>query len=82
VCVACGSHDVMLPMAFHSQSDEFMRLRWQEFPAIRFRAAKPNAAEPLLEARSLVAQRVAIEIHDHVLALQKSGVLPATGAFS
>jgi hypothetical protein len=50
----------------------------QEFPAIRFRAAKPTGDDPALEARALVAQRVAIEIHDRLIALQKAGVVSDT----
>lgn len=51
----------------------------QEFPAIRFRAAKPSGDDPVLEARALVAQRVAIHIHDRLLALQNAGLVPHTG---
>ena len=51
----------------------------QEFPAIRFRAAKPTGDDPVLEARALVAQRVAIEIHDRLIALQKAGVVSDAG---
>lgn len=51
----------------------------QEFPAIRFRAAKPSGDDPVLEARALAAQRVAIDIHDRLLALQKAGIVSHTG---
>jgi hypothetical protein len=51
----------------------------QEFPAIRFRAAKPTGDDMALEARALVAQRVAIEIHDRLIALQKAGVASNEG---
>jgi hypothetical protein len=51
----------------------------QEFPAIRFRVAKPTGDDPVLEARALTAQRVAIEINDRLLALQEAGVASSTG---
>ena len=55
------------------------KLCMQEFPAIRFRAAKPTGDDPVLEARALVAQRVAMEIHDRLIALQKAGVTSSEG---
>jgi syntaxin-binding protein 1 len=51
----------------------------QEFPAIRFRAAKPNGDDLALAARALAAQRVAIEIHDRLIVLQKGGVASNAG---
>ena len=51
----------------------------QEFPAIRFRAAKPTGDDPVLEARALAAQRVAVEINDRLLALQKAGIASTAG---
>jgi len=50
----------------------------QEFPTIRFRAAKPGEdASTGLEARSLVAQRVAVDLNERMSAMQRSGQLPA-----
>ena len=50
----------------------------REMPAIRFRAAAPPGEEfpPGLESRLLVAQRVAVELHERLAALQRSGLLP------
>ena len=49
----------------------------QEFPTIRFRAAKPGEdASTGLEARSLVAQRVAVDLNERLSAMQRSGQLP------
>ncbi len=52
----------------------------QEMPAIRFRAAKPPDMDeddsPVLEARALVPQRVAIELDAHLQGMQSSGLLP------
>ena len=62
-------------MAQHERGHQLL----QEVPSIRFRAAKPNEHDPVLEARTLVAQRIAVDVHDRVLQLQKRGVLPSTG---
>ena len=50
----------------------------REMPAIRFRAAAPPGEEfpPGLESRLLVAQRLAVELHERLVALQRSGQLP------
>ncbi|GAB4816148.1 hypothetical protein N2152v2_003194 [Parachlorella kessleri] len=50
----------------------------KEFPAIRFRAAAPPGEEfpPGLESRLLVAQRIAVELHERLLAVQRAGQLP------
>lgn len=49
----------------------------KEFPTIRFRAAKPGEdASTGLEARSLVAQRVAVDLNERLSAMQRSGQLP------
>lgn len=52
----------------------------QEFPAIRFRAAKPPDMDaddsPVLEARALVPQRVAVELDQQLQGLQAAGLLP------
>ena len=51
----------------------------QEFPNIRFRAAKPGEdASSGLEARSLVAQRVAVDLNERLSVMQRSGQLPAS----
>ena len=51
----------------------------QEFPNIRFRAAKPGEdASSGLEARSLVAQRVAVDLNERLSLMQRNGQLPAT----
>ncbi|KAI3423806.1 hypothetical protein D9Q98_009643 [Chlorella vulgaris] len=50
----------------------------REMPAIRFRAATPPGEEfpPGLESRLLVAQRIAVELHERLAALQRAGQLP------
>ena len=50
----------------------------REMPAIRFRAAAPPGEEfpPGLESRLLVSQRIAVELHERLAALQRSGLLP------
>ena len=52
----------------------------QEMPAIRFRAAKPPDMEaeddPVLEARALVAQRVAVALDTQLQGMQGAGLLP------
>jgi hypothetical protein len=50
----------------------------REMPAIRFRAAAPPGEEfpPGLESRLLVAQRIAVELHEQLSALQRAGMLP------
>lgn len=47
----------------------------REFPAIRFRAAAPPGEEfpPGLESRLLVAQRIAVELHERLSAMQRTG---------
>jgi syntaxin-binding protein 1 len=50
----------------------------KEFPTIRFRAAKPGEDHAVgLEARSLVAQRIAVELDERLAAMQRGGQLPA-----
>ena len=54
-------------------------MRVQEFPNIRFRAAKPGEdASSGLEARSLVAQRVAVDLNERLSLMQRNGQLPAS----
>lgn len=49
----------------------------KEMPAIRFRAAIPgDDFPPGLEIRLLVAQRVALELHERLLILQHAGLVP------
>lgn len=50
----------------------------KEMPAIRFRAAIPPGDDfpPGLEIRLLVAQRVALELHERLLILQHAGLVP------
>lgn len=51
----------------------------QEFPTIRFRVAKPGEdASTGLEARSLVAQRVAVDLNERLSIMQRAGQLPAS----
>eukprot|EP00884_Botryococcus_braunii_P006265 jgi/Botrbrau1/1563/Bobra.0107s0050.1 len=52
----------------------------KEFPAIRFRAAKPpgDDAGAGLESRQLVSQRIAVEVNDRLMPLQRAGVLPGS----
>ena len=59
-----------------------MTFGWpQEFPNIRFRAAKPGEdASSGLEARSLVAQRVAVDLNERLSLLQRNGQLPAASS--
>lgn len=47
----------------------------KEMPAIRFRAAAPPGEEfpPGLESRLLVAQRIAVELHERLAGLQVRG---------
>ena len=49
-------------------------------PSIRFRSPKPPEADadeaPVLEARSLVAQRVAVELDAALAGMQSAGLLP------
>lgn len=58
----------------------------QEMPAIRFRAAKPPDMDaddsPVLEARALVSQRLAIELDAQLQGMQSSGLLPPGGPCS
>jgi syntaxin-binding protein 1 len=52
----------------------------KEMPAIRFRAAKPPDMDaddsPVLEARALVPQRLAIELDAQLQGMQAAGLLP------
>lgn len=50
----------------------------KEMPAIRFRAAAPPGEEfpPGLESRLLVAQRIAVELNERLVGLQRTGALP------
>ena len=52
----------------------------QEFPSIRFRAGKPSedAAVAGLDVRTLMAQRLAVEVNERLQPLQRSGQLPDT----
>lgn len=47
----------------------------QEFPSIRFRAAKPGE-QAASDIQSLVAQRVAVNVDDRLSTLQRSGQVP------
>lgn len=58
-------------------STHFTAAVLQEFPTIRFRAAKPGEdASSGIEARSLVAQRVAVDLNERLSAMQRAGQLP------
>ena len=50
----------------------------KEFPSIRYRAALPPGDEypPGLESRLLLAQRLAVEVYDRCLAMQKTDQIP------
>ena len=48
---------------------------FQEFPSIRFRAAKPGE-QGATDIQSLVAQRVAVNVDDRLSTLQRSGQVP------
>mmetsp|Transcript_17026 Transcript_17026/g.50813 ORF Transcript_17026/g.50813 Transcript_17026/m.50813 type:complete len:663 (-) Transcript_17026:822-2810(-) len=54
----------------------------KEMPAIRFRAAKPPDMDdddaPTLEARALVAQRIAVELDAQLQGMQAAELLPQT----
>jgi hypothetical protein len=49
----------------------------QEFPSIRFRAAKPGE-QGATDIQSLVAQRIAVNVDDRMSTLQRSGQVPNT----
>lgn len=49
----------------------------QEFPSIRFRAAKPGE-QGATDIQSLVAQRIAVNVDDRLSTLQDSGQVPNT----
>lgn len=53
-------------------------------PAIRFRAAKPPDMDdddaPTLEARALVAQRIAVELDAQLQGMQAAELLPQSAA--
>ena len=48
----------------------------QESPTIRYRAVAPEQAKPALAAGALVAQRMAVRVHDQLLEMQKAGQMP------
>jgi syntaxin-binding protein 1 len=50
----------------------------KECPSIRYRAALPPGDEypPGLESRLLASQRLALELYDHLLSLQRAGLVP------
>ena len=43
---------------------------------IRYRAVAPEQGTSALEPRALVAQRVAVNVHDQLLQMQTTGQLP------
>ena len=47
----------------------------QEFPSIRFRAAKPGE-NGATDIQSLVAQRIAVNVDERLAMLQRSGQVP------
>lgn len=49
----------------------------QEFPSIRFRAAKPGE-DGSTEVQSLVAQRIAINVDERLATLQRTGQVPTS----
>lgn len=75
-CVRCCSPPHLLQVLTSRLATVFATLR--EMPAIRFRAATPPGEEfpPGLESRLLVAQRIAVELHERLAALQRAGQLP------
>ena len=58
----------------------------QEMPSIRFRTPKPPDMDsdeaPVLEARSLVSQRIAAELDAILAGYQASGLLPQGSNYS
>jgi hypothetical protein len=82
--LACGAAQ---PSCQHPQCAAIVRLLLcllQEMPAIRFRAAKPPDMDaddsPVLEARALVPQRLAIELDAQLQGMQAAGLLPPGAA--
>ncbi|PSC68723.1 SM Sec1-family [Micractinium conductrix] len=71
-----GSYRMEIEVMTARLATVFATLR--EMPAIRFRAAAPPGEEfpPGLESRLLVSQRIAVELHERLAALQRSGLLP------
>ncbi len=61
----------------HDDQGEMRCSRAQECPLIRYRAVAPEHGTSALEPQALVAQRVAINVHDQLLQMQKAGQLPA-----
>lgn len=49
----------------------------QEYPSIRFRAAKPGE-DGMTEVQSLVSQRIAVSVEERMTALQRSGQVPTS----
>ena len=49
----------------------------QEFPSIRFRAAKPGE-NGVTDMQSLVAQRIAVNVDERLAVLQRSGQVPSS----
>ena len=79
--VECRPH-AHLPPAAHHRPPQVLTARLatvfaslKEMPAIRFRAAAPPGEEfpPGLESRLLVAQRIAVELHERLAGLQVGG---------
>ena len=48
----------------------------QENPAIRYRAVAPEQGTSAQAVGALVAQRVAVKVHDQLLEMQKTGQMP------
>ena len=77
--VECALHLEQGTLSISTMHEEPKKGDMQEFPTIRFRAAKPGEdASSGLEARSLVAQRVAVDLFERLSNLQRSGQLPAS----
>jgi hypothetical protein len=56
----------------------------QEYPSIRFRAAKPPDVNgtPVLDARSLVCQRIAVELDALLSNMKANAILPASAVWT
>ena len=48
----------------------------QEFPSIRYRAAAAHQGSTVQQPQTLIAQRIAVQVHDRAMEMQKGGTLP------
>jgi hypothetical protein len=78
--LACGAAQPSCQHPQYAAAVKLLLCPLQEMPAIRFRAAKPPDMDaddsPVLEARALVPQRLAIELDAQLQGMQAAGLLP------